>query len=405
MVTSMAETDLAGESQFQRTWIVREHRPMDYAVHVTPGLLDLDLAGLVAITEAAKVPWSPRPGQRWAVVVDATVHDLYGKRIEALLRRLGFAYHLITLVVDEYMKTSASVDQLVAQFKRAKLRRRDRILVIGGGILCDLVGRAADGYRRGTPYWRIPTTLIAMVDVAAGVKNAVNVGDSKNILGGYYPCELSLVDPTFLASLPPRHLSNGMSEMIKVALGTNRSAFNDLTVWGQLLLSRAFQAVTPGTASVAFRAIQDALGGHLEALRPNLTERSLERALDLGHGLSGAVEMAALPDLLHGEAVALELALVCCIAAARGLLHPAHRDRVLALLHRLNLPLWHPAMTIERLSGALADTVLHRDGFQRFPLPGPIGFVTFVNDLTVQELEAALKQLQTLAARLSAANS
>lgn len=39
---------------------------------------------------------------------------------------------------------------------------------------------------------------------------------------------------------------------------------------------------------------------------------------------------------------------------------------------------------------ALEDTIRHRDGLQRLPLPVGIGDVTFVNDVTPEEIATAV---------------
>ncbi|MEN3284288.1 MAG: 2-epi-5-epi-valiolone synthase [Solirubrobacteraceae bacterium] len=378
---------------------------MHYAVHAARGLLDhLDLEGLRSITEALQVPWSPDRGRRWAVVLDEALPEPYGHRLYALLARLGLDYQALTLSVDERTKTWPNVERLVRFFGSAKLRRRDRILVCGGGILCDLVGAAAAGYRRGTPYWRIPTTLVAMVDLAAGVKVGFNLDESKNLFGAYYPCEMSLVDPAFLNTLPRRHVANGISEIAKVAIGTSATAFEHLELHAATLLDERFQGPTPDEREAADTAIVSALGGHIEELRPNLLETSLYRALDLGHIFSGAVEMAALPDLLHGEAVGIEIGLACTLATrplsgtpGRELLSIRDRDRVLALMRRVGLPLWHDVLTPDLLSAAFSSALRFRDGLLRFPLPGPIGALTFVDTLEEDEWQPALERYRELA--------
>jgi hypothetical protein len=53
------------------------------------------------------------------------------------------------------------------------------------------------------------------------------------------------------------------------------------------------------------------------------------------------------------------------------------------------------------LAQALEDTVRHRDGQQRLPLPVGIGGVTFVNDVTEQEIEIAVAMQRELDEELS----
>lgn len=113
-------------------------------------------------------------------------------------------------------------------------------------------------------------------------------------------------------------------------------------------------------------------------------------------GAAVPVEMCALPALLHGEAVRVDMALTTVMARRRGLLSPAQCERVFAVMSALELPGFRPLLGPEVPALALQDTVRHRDGRQRLPLPVGIGGVTFVNDVTRQELEEAVALQRTL---------
>jgi 3-dehydroquinate synthase len=124
----------------------------------------------------------------------------------------------------------------------------------------------------------------------------------------------------------------------------------------------------------------------------------LERVVDYGHTFSPSIEMKALPELLHGEAVTVDMALTTVIAERRGLVSARQRNRVLSVMRSLNLPTWHPLCVPEVLTAALRDTVRHRNGKQRLPLPVGIGAAVFVNDLTEPELAEGAKVLHDLEA-------
>jgi 3-dehydroquinate synthase len=64
---------------------------------------------------------------------------------------------------------------------------------------------------------------------------------------------------------------------------------------------------------------------------------------------------------------------------------------------RLRLPIWHRLLRPELLADALADTVRHRDGRQRLPLPVGIGACVFVDDITPSELARAAAELEATA--------
>ena len=111
--------------------------------------------------------------------------------------------------------------------------------------------------------------------------------------------------------------------------------------------------------------------------------------------------MSALPALLHGEAVCVDMALTTVLARRRGLIGDADAERVHDVMRALELPVWDDLLDQPQLlTAALRDTVRHRDGQQRLPLPVGIGDVTFVNDLTEQELLDAVAELRVAGRRV-----
>jgi 3-dehydroquinate synthetase len=270
-------------------------------------------------------------------------------------------------------------------------RRREPVIAFGGGVLTDIVGLATSLYRRSTPYVRVPTTLIGLVDAGIGAKTGVNFDRHKNRLGSYHPSSSTLLDPRFLQTLDERHISNGLAEVLKIALAKDAELFRLLAGHGKSLVAGRLQPI--GDDDVPDIVLRRAVQGMLEELQQNLWEHQLQRIVDYGHSFSPTIEMHALPELLHGEAVAIDMALTTVIACRRGLVAPADRDLILGVMEELWLPIWHPVCTPEVLAQALVDTVRHRDGSQHIPLPIGIGRVCFVNDVTPHEIEAAMAEL------------
>jgi 3-dehydroquinate synthase len=94
--------------------------------------------------------------------------------------------------------------------------------------------------------------------------------------------------------------------------------------------------------------------------------------------------------LYHGHAVNIDMALSATIAANRGYITTEERDRILQLMSRLGLALDHPLLEIDLLWRATESIILTRDGQLRAAMPKPIGTCFFVNDLTREELAAAV---------------
>ena len=381
----------------ERIWDVNAALPVHYQVRLVTGLLDPDNPALLE----AGATEQPRPVRR-LVVMDARVARLYGARVVRYLEHHGVEHELLPLPVSESEKTMASVFRVLEAIQDFGVsRRRDPIIAMGGGVLLDVVGLAASLYRRSTPYVRIPTTLIGQVDAGVGAKTGVNHGVHKNRLGSYFPSRVTLLDRSFLKTLDVRHIGNGLAEILKIALVKDSTLFDLLDRHGPDLLGQRLQThqtidAEKGEPDPGATIVERAITGMLEELEPNLWEHKLERLVDFGHSFSPTLEMVAMPELLHGEAVNVDMALSVLLSVQRGAMSVEQQDRVFGLMRRLNLPLFHPRCEPTLLERALSETVRHRDGRQRLPLGVGIGSACFVNDLQPAEISSAADSLKKL---------
>ena len=365
-----------------RSWRVRGMQELAYEIVVADDITRPDNPAFAALIGAGD-----RRQTQHLVVADATVWRLHGRSIRDYMVAHGSEPLVLTLVAGEATKGPDAVREVLDECVRRSLPRRDPpIVAIGGGVVLDIVGLAANLFRRGVPYVRVPTTLLAMIDAAIGVKTAVNYGRQKNAIGTYYAPESVLIDPGFLATLPRRELASGYAEAVKIALVADADLF-------ELLESRSGQLLDPDPVSR-----RELIGASISAILPelerNLWERDLERAADFGHTFSPVIEMASEGRLLHGEAVALDIALCLELAEGRDHLDETDGDRARRLLANIELPSVDELMSDALIWQGLQATARHRGGRQRVPLPVGIGRVTFVNDITRPELAAALSRLR-----------
>lgn len=379
-------------------WTVEAVRQARYHVISSDHLFSQD--NLTLLTGCPDAPL--RAGERRLVVIDKNVDALFGAQIREFFAFHGVEITVLSLRADEAVKHWDAVSQVVDAMNDFGIdRRREPVLAVGGGVLTDIVGFAASIYRRGTPYIRIPTTLIGLVDAGVGVKTGVNYASGKNRLGTYAPATATFLDRSFLRSLDLRHISNGLAEILKMALIRSQELFTLLETHGSAVRADRFQGTTGDLANAADRIIAESIHLMLEELQPNLWESSLERCVDYGHTFSPTIEMHALPELLHGEAVVIDMALTTALATLRGDVSEEQADRVFSVIQALGLPLWNDALDdTSLLEHALRDTVRHRDGLQRLPLPLGIGRHCFVNDVAPSELRKAAWLLRSCAQEL-----
>ncbi|WP_336671956.1 sedoheptulose 7-phosphate cyclase [Tsukamurella sp. USMM236] len=331
-------------------------------------------------------------GERRAIVVDGALPENLRERISAYFAAHEIDAHVLTLPSGEARKDIDSVLAVVEFLDTVGVKRTGNAVIgIGGNVLLDIVGFAASIYRRGIPWIRIPTTLLGVVDGCVSAKTGVNHRGARNRLGSFHPAEQTFIDSTLLASLPERQISNACGEILKMALIKDATLFDLLEQHGNELVATAFQH--PQAHAVIERAI---VGMHTE-LRDNLWERDLQRIVDYGHIFSPPIEMAVVPDLLHGEAVAIDCLFTAAIAEQRGRISKQDVERIHAVMTQVGLPTLHPMfLDVEVHRHALAESRLHRGGALNLPILDGIGACGFTQDVSSNELEAAAARLANL---------
>lgn len=379
----------ANRTSTPREWTVNSQQPWTYKLTWTTDLFaDADRFSQ-ALSEGR------RGGGRPIFVVDQLVYDMYAEQLTMFVEEVDPRSRLVTMSAGEHNKTLSAVLGLVEKLDSIGVQRREDVLVaVGGGVVSDVVTFTASTYRRGVSSFRIPTTLLGLVDAGVGVKTGVNHRDHKNRIGTYFPSEMTFLGPAFLHTLPTRHIRNGVGEILKVAVGCDLQLFS-LAEQGCLDYECQSFVDHPDRDEVCRRAVS----AMLSELEDNLWEKELRRAVDLGHSFSGKIELSR-RDIMHGEAVAWETLLAAQFSSNRGWLDEGDLFRMFDLYATAGLML-DVAPFYAEWKCALDDVELHRDGWQHIPVPSAIGEVRFVEDSTVSEWVAAAEGLTLACAERS----
>jgi 3-dehydroquinate synthase len=332
---------------------------------------------------------------RRVLVVDETFMSHHGEALLEQADAYGIKYgEPYVIPGGEQVKTPAQVDALHGRMEDARLSRfGTQMIVWGGGTLHDMAGLAAGTFRRGVPWRFYSTTLVAAIDAGFALKVAVNRPNpdgsiAKNRIGLYAPAEVSFADPTLFGTLDHEQILDGVGEIVKFGLCGSTTVMLRLETDGPRAVRERFQGEDPKTQDMLTMTI----AGMLKELHDNPREKNPQRKSYLGHGLSPAFE----PEVTHGQAVVLDALLTSIIARKRGLLQTAQFDRIAECVSALGLRLWHPVVGHADLYGALLDTARHRDGKQLIPVPERVGTVTYLNDITPDDLEYATAELRAL---------
>lgn len=341
-----------------------------------------------------------RPWGRALMVVDAEVHRLYGEQVAAYFEHHGIALTVHPVAIGEKNKKWSTVEAIVDAFADFGLLRKEPVLVVGGGLTTDVAGFACASFRRSTPYIRIPTTLIGLIDASVSIKVAVNHGKHKNRLGAYHASSEVLLDFSFLRTLPEPEVRNGMAELVKITTVADAATFDLLEKHAEELLEHRFGHLggTQELRDAADRITYESIKVMLELETPNLLELDLDRVIAFGHTWSPTLELAPSDPYFHGHAIAIDMAFSATVAEARGLITAGERDRIHGLFRSLGLSLDGDDLTPDLLRRATAAILQTRDGSLRAAMPSPIGTCTFLDDLDEEELVTMLAAHHALCA-------
>lgn len=335
-------------------------------------------------------------GRQVIIFVDKNVAENFGNKIAeyfGFYKRYFVSYKTHIIDGDEDAKTMKTALNMVNQATEDGANRRVIFLAIGGGAMMDTVGFAAQLYRRGVDYIRIPTTLLGIVDAAVGVKVGVNYDNHKNLLGAFYPPLAVVSDIAFLQSLDARQLRGGIAEILKVAIISNAHLFKEIEENEVDLANPAKLKQNP----YQFEDIlKEAAVELVEHLKNDFYEQELMRHVDFGHTMAHYFESVSNYQLSHGEAVAIDILISTYIAKERGILASNDFTRIVELHKRIGLPFYHSAITLETMWDGMQEAVSHKGGRLMMVIPKKIGQTVFIDSVSKEELNGALGFLKLL---------
>jgi 3-dehydroquinate synthase len=292
-----------------------------YPIHVGPGLI-ARAGELLRPLARGPVP----------VVTDAHVAEMH---LAALLQALGAAgldARPIVLPPGEQTKSFAGLEQLAGELLHTGVDRSGLIVAFGGGVIGDLTGLAAGLLKRGIGFAQIPTTLLAQVDSSVGGKTAINTKAGKNLVGLFHQPRIVIADTGVLASLPRRELLAGYAEVAKYGALGDSAFFEWLEANGAKALG--------GDAPAMVRAVAHSCRMKADVVARDERETGDRALLNLGHTFGHALEAATgySDRLLHGEGVAIGMALAFRLSVKLGLCPGQDAERFVRHLKAVGLP-------------------------------------------------------------------
>jgi len=271
-------------------------------------------------------------GRRVAVITDREGGALHLEVLTRTLTEAGARVGTATVDVADAAKSIDAVKTVVSLLTDASYGTADLLVGLGGGSVLDTAGFTASLYRGGLPYIQLPTTLAAMAAVAASDTHLLSCCGVRDVLRVPARPELTVVDPSYLRTLPKRQFANGMAQIVRLAWLCDPGFLEELER----------DILTPAAPDAGNGAAVSVLSPDLlvpRAVRLAADARRLDAAL-LRFGVqAGAVieEHFRYMKYIPGEATAL------------GMLAVTRSARLATLLAALGLPV--------RLEGVGSDTI------------------------------------------------
>ena len=293
---------------------VKVNASREYEVLIDNGLLDRIGERLRPLTKAKTA----------VVLSDDHVFPLYGARALHSLEQSGFRVLSFVVPFGERSKSLATYGEVLRFLSLNHVTRSDVLLALGGGVVGDLGGFVSATYQRGIDFVQVPTTLLAAVDSSVGGKTAVNLETGKNQVGSFYQPLAVYCDPETLKTLPDEQFRCGSAEVIKYGILGNAAFFDELRQ-------------TPISGQIE-HVIQTCVEMKRDIVHEDEFDRGLRQLLNLGHSFGHAVEACSGFTVLHGQAVAIGMAIMARAARRKGICSQETERQILAILEQYELP-------------------------------------------------------------------
>jgi 3-dehydroquinate synthase len=266
------------------------------------------------------------------VVTDSHVAELHLPRLLDVLGKAGIEARAIAMPPGEVSKSFAGLERLSGALLDMGVDRKGLIIALGGGVIGDLTGFAAGVLKRGVAFAQIPTTLLAQVDSSVGGKTAINAVQGKNLIGLFHQPRIVIADTALLSTLPRRELLAGYAEVAKYGALGDAKFFEWLEVNGAKALA--------GDEKAMVHAVAHSCGMKAEIVARDERETGDRALLNLGHTFGHALEAATgfSDRLIHGEGVAVGMALAFRLSVSLGLCPGQDAERFIRHLKAVGLP-------------------------------------------------------------------
>src|SRR6202051_2127508 len=208
-----------------------------------------------------------------------------------------------------------------------------------------------------------------MVDASIGGKTAVDTPAGKNLVGIFHPPAAVLADPQLLATLPLRDMRAGFADIAKHGVIADEPYLRLVAGSASEVLSAGGSA-SDRMLSLIVRSVEI----KADIVSRDEREEGLRKTLNFGHTIGHAVELVSAYSLLHGEAVAIGMALESRLAERIGVARTGTAATITKALQSAGLQTaLPPGIEPDAVIEAMRSDKKGVSGKTRFALPVRVG--------------------------------
>jgi 3-dehydroquinate synthase len=217
------------------------------------------------------------------IIIDKNVYNIYSNSLATIpIKFIKF------LNAIEENKNIYSVLEIVDLLNELKFNKKNKLIIIGGGITQDVGGFASAIFKRGLKWVLIPTTLLSITDSCIGGKVGVN-RNSKNLLSLFNAPNKVIISDIFLKTLQDDDIISGLGESLKLSLIGGEETYQ---IFKNNSMNNDYMTIIKMSSSVKKLIIEK-----------DELEKDERRVLNYGHTFGHALESTSNYFIPHGIGV------------------------------------------------------------------------------------------------------
>ncbi len=323
------------------------------------------------------------------LVLDETVYTLYKDKLFTKVRD-GLEDRFFLIKAEESNKTIETALAVCEKISDLRAKRNSTLISIGGGIVQDITGFAANVLYRGIHWQFVPTTLLAACDSCIGGKTSLNYKTYKNILGTFFAPDQIHICPEFFQTLSQKDFESGLGEVIKFNVMAGEEGIS--------LLENRMDKLRKRDKDLLGQVVLRSLEFKKRFIEEDEFDRGVRIQLNFAHTFGHAFETMSHYEIPHGTAVAMGVVAANHVSLLRGWMGKDLADRIEALLlNIIHVDLGCLNTDTEALIGAMRKdkkqtgnsltTVLMKEDNME---------LCIVHDTSEEEIDEAIRYLLTL---------